>query len=231
MVRLDRLTSQEWQVRLLPLRYLGPARLGACNAGYLDTRKLEALVINELRTRILIPKNLQALVILFNEEMNEVTQEQQQRLGDIDREFSDVAGRLERLFDVLETGALSLEDLGPRIQPLRHREEQLQAAKEEIGRSVTRPDVVADQAAVTSCGEDLREALSQGPLAERAKFIKSFVHKVLVHGKEPTVRYTCPLPLDELEGQSPTFLDSIHCGGGEGNRTLGPLHAKQVLSR
>ena len=186
---------------------------GSCNARYLNTQKTEAVVSDEIRNRIMTPKNLQELVLLVDEEMIEATRDQQQRLADIDRELSDVAGRLERLYEALETGSLNLEDLGPRIQYLRHREDQLQAPREDLGQVVGRPCASADLAVVTGCAENRREVLSQGTLAERKSFLKSFVQEVLVNGEEASVRYTFPLPLDELERLSPKVLDSIHFGG------------------
>ena len=204
---------------------------GSCNARYLNALKFEALVIDEIRNLILTPTNLQELVLLVDEEMIEATRDQQQRLADIDRELSDVAGRLAHLYDVLETGALNLEDLGPRIQHLRHREDQLQATKEKLSQVVGRPCASADLAVVTSCAEDLREVLSQGTLVERKSFIKSFVQEVLVNGEEATVRYTFPLPLDDLESQSPKVLDSIHYGGAGGARTLYLFNAIEALSQ
>ena len=53
------------------------------------------------------------------------------RLKAIDAELVDVEKRLERLYEAIETSALTLEALSPRILKLRHREEQLTAAREE----------------------------------------------------------------------------------------------------
>lgn len=70
---------------------------GACNARYLNARKFEALVIDEIQQRILTPGNLNELVHLVNHEMDEAACEQRQRMTAIDGELADVAGRLERL--------------------------------------------------------------------------------------------------------------------------------------
>jgi hypothetical protein len=55
------------------------------------------------------------------------TAEHRQSLSAIVKEVADVTQRLDRLYDALETGKIKLEDLAPRIQQLRIRQEQLEA--------------------------------------------------------------------------------------------------------
>jgi hypothetical protein len=55
------------------------------------------------------------------------TAEHRQSLSAIVKEVADVTQRLDRLYDALETGKITLEDLAPRIQQLRIRQEQLEA--------------------------------------------------------------------------------------------------------
>ena len=49
----------------------------------------------------------------------------------VEAELGDVRKRLERLYEALETSELTLEALSPRIFSLRHREEQLEAARDD----------------------------------------------------------------------------------------------------
>ena len=203
---------------------------GACDARYLNARWFESFVIDQIKERILIPENLEELVRLVNEEMDGASEARRQELEAIDGELAGVAGRLERLYDALETGTLSLEDLGPRIQHLRHRQDQLRGAQEEMRRSLSeRKAELADLSLVTDYARELGEVLSRGTLVERKSFIRSFVQEVRVTGSEAAIRYTLPLPPGDAGDESPKVLDSIYCGGGEGNRTPGPLHAKRIV--
>ena len=141
-----------------------------------------------------------------------------------------MAGRLERLYDALETGALSLEDLGPRIQHLRHRQDQLRGPQEEMRRSLSKwKKELADLSLVTDSARELGEVLSRGTLVERERFIRSFVQEVRVTGSEATIRYTLPFPPNDAGDESQKVLNSIYCGGGEGDRTPDPLHAKRIV--
>jgi site-specific DNA recombinase len=58
--------------------------------------------------------------------MDAAASEHRQRLQTVVEEIADIKRRLEKLYDALETGTVSLDDLAPRIQQLRLRQEQLQ---------------------------------------------------------------------------------------------------------
>ena len=205
---------------------------GACDARYLNARWFESFVIDQIKERILIPENLEELVRLVNEEMDGTSEARHQELEAIDGELAGVARRLERHYDALETGTLSVEDLGPRIQNLRHRQDQLRGAQEEMRRSLSKPEAeLADLSLVTDYARELGEVLSLGTLVERKGFIRSFVQEVRVTGSEATIRYTLPVPLDDAGDEYPKVLDSIYCGGAGGDRTLYLFNAIEALSR
>ncbi len=58
---------------------------------------------------------------LVNEEIGAAASEHRQRLQTAVEEIADVKRRLEKLYDALETGKVSLDDLAPHIQQLRLR--------------------------------------------------------------------------------------------------------------
>ena len=104
---------------------------GACEASYLNAPKVEAFVVEKIRERILTEETIVELVTLAAEEVDEMAGEIAGRLEVIDAELGDVRKRLDRLYEALETSELTLEVLSPRILSLRHREEQLEAARED----------------------------------------------------------------------------------------------------
>ncbi len=187
---------------------------GTCNAPYLNAKKFEGLVIDKIKEHILTEENLRELVKLVNEEMDAATKDYKERLRGIAGELADVRRRLDRHYEALETGMLSLSDLAPRIQALRHRQEHLEAAEEELeGRLAGRKAELASLEVVTRYVEDLRELLSQSPLTERKAFIKSFVKEVLVTGKEVVLTYTIPLPPEGILKEHAEVLPIIQSGG------------------
>ena len=127
---------------------------------------------------------------------------------------SDVDRRLERLFDALETGKVQIADLATRIQQLRKRREELQSVKFELEQELSDRRVeLADKDIVTAYVEDLRNVLSESPLAERKSFVRSFVKEVKVTGDEVLVTYTKPmLPKGMLE-EKLSVLSIGHDGG------------------
>jgi chromosome segregation ATPase len=74
------------------------------------------------------------LVLLVNEEMHAATREHSQRLTAIVEEIDEVNRRLDRLYDALETDKIKLEDLAPRIEHPRIRQEQLRGTRVELER-------------------------------------------------------------------------------------------------
>ena len=117
-------------------------------------------------------------------------------------------------------GLISLSDLAPRIHELRHRQEQLEAAKEELEEKLTsRKMELASPEVVTRYVEDLSDLLSQSPLMERKAFIRSFVKEVLVNEKDVVLTYTIPLPPDGMVKENVEVLPFVRHGGP--NHTIG----------
>ena len=73
-----------------------------------------------------------ALVQLVAEEIDAMAGELSGRLEVGRGRAVDVRKRLEKLYEAIETGELTLEVLSPRIMSLRHREEQLEATRDDV---------------------------------------------------------------------------------------------------
>ncbi len=80
----------------------------ACGARAIPKDKLERLVTEQLKSRVLTNDNLEELVRLVNEELGSASVELKERLDTCDTELRDVNTRLSRLYDVLESGKLDL---------------------------------------------------------------------------------------------------------------------------
>ena len=122
--------------------------------------------------------------------------------------------RLERLYEALETSELTLEILSPRIFSLRHREEQLEAAREGAATQLEQRMVELPTAEeIKGYVADFREFLSEGTFPERKALIRNFVEGIEVTGDEATLTYTIPMPNDGVTSESASVLDFVQSGG------------------
>ena len=186
---------------------------GTCDSVYVNAARLEALVVEKIRDLILTKEHLEGLSHLVNEEVDVLTREYREHIDVVDGELADLQRRLDRLYDALETGKLTLDDLHARIQYLRHRQDQLRATKADAETVlVQRDEQLLDPKMVSEFVTDMRDILAQSTLAEQRAFIKSFVREIVVRGQEAELRYNMPLP-SELINRG---LSSGRPSGNEG---------------
>ena len=196
---------------------------GTCSARYLNAPRVEDFVVEKIRERILTEETIVELVTLVAEEIDAMAGELSGRLEVVEAELGDVRKRLERLYEALETSELTLEALSPRIFSLRHREEQLEAAREDAeaqleGRRVELPTTEEIREYVA----DFREFLKEGTIPERKALIRNFVAGIEVVGDEATLTYTVPMPRDGVVRESASVLDFVQSGPPKRTRTISP---------
>ncbi len=183
---------------------------GTCSARYLSAPKVEDFIVDKIRERILNEETITELVTLVAEEIDAIAGEMSGRLEVIEAELEDVRKRLEKLYEAIETSDLTLEVLSPRIFSLRHREEQLESARDDAERQLERrrvelptTDVIREYVA------DFREFLKEGTFPERKALIRNFVEGIEVVGDEATLTYTVPMPSDGVTRESASVLDFV----------------------
>ena len=186
---------------------------GTCSARYLNAPRVEDFVVEKIRERILTEETIVELVTLVAEEIDAMAGELSGRLEVIDAELGDVRKRLERLYEALETSELTLEVLSPRIFSLRHREEQLEAAREDAtGQLEQRRVELPNTEEIKEYVADFREFLKEGTFPERKALIRNFVEGIEVVGDEAVLTYTIPMPNDGVTSESASVLDFVQSG-------------------
>ena len=186
---------------------------GNCQARYLNAPKVEDYVVGKIKERILTDETITELVTLVAEEVDAMAGEFAGRLKVIQAELADVEGRLERLYDALETGQLTLEALSPRILSLRHRQDQLTAALDEAERQLEQRRVeLPGTEEIKEYVADFRALLEQGTFPERKALIRNFVQGIEVKGQEATLEYTIPMPSDGVIREGASVLDFVQSG-------------------
>ena len=172
---------------------------GACDSPRLDARQFEELVVSKIRSNILTVGNIRDLIKVVDERLDGATGDQRKRLETIESELADVLGRLDRLYDIVETTDMHVDDFKPRIRSLRERQERLESAAEGARAILAqRNSVLEDVETITAYAQDVRKFLQKSELTERRAFIETFVKEIELLPDNAVVRYTVPMPDDSL---------------------------------
>ena len=219
---------------------------GACDSPRVDARHFEELVVSSIRSNILTEGNIRNLVKVVDEQMDGVSGEQRKRLETIESELADVRGRLERLYDLVETTTeFNMADFAHRIRDHKERQERLESAAEgERAILAQRRAVLDDVRTITAYAQDMNRFLRKSELTERRAFIETFVKEIELLPDNAVVRYTIPMPDDSLiPGKAAEkvalpgpVLSTMHDGGAERTELRVSAHSppsqisKMVLS-
>ncbi len=186
---------------------------GTCSARYLNAPRVEDFIVEKIRERILTEETIVELVTLVAEEIDAMAGELSGRLEVIEAELGDVRKRLERLYEAIETSKLTLEVLSPRIMSLRHREEQLEAARDDAATQLEQRRVeLPTTEEIKGYVADFRDFLQEGTIPECKALIRNFVEGIEVVGDEATLTYTVPMPNDGVTSESASVLDFVKSG-------------------
>ena len=110
--------------------------------------------------------------------------------------------------------------MSPRIMSLRHREEQLEAAREDAETQLEQRRVeLPDTEEIARYVADFRDFLKDGTIPERKALIRNFVEGIEVMGDEATLTYTVPMPSDGAMSESASVLDFVKSSPPKRNRT------------
>ncbi|MDD5511190.1 MAG: recombinase family protein [Dehalococcoidales bacterium] len=195
----------------------------SCRARILPKDKLEGLVIKQIKERILTEECLEGLVRLVNEELDSSHNIYKERLDTVDAEHSEVRMRLSRLYDALETGKVTLDDLSPRIRELRVRQDELNKARVQLeAEAVLKDSEPIDIGKVKGYVEDLKCLLEEGDLIQSKAFLRSFIKRIEVDGDQVRIDYRLPLPAIGGDREVSEVLPIGTLGGPKGTipRTL-----------
>ena len=204
----------------------------SCNARDLPKEKIEKLVIEQIKQKVLTPEYIEGLVKLVNEELDSTHGLAKDKLDVIDLELEDVRARLAKLYDVLETGKLSLDDLSPRIKELKAKQDGLLKTRVQTEADMVLEGVQHVNADIVKAyAQDLRILLEEADFVQSKAFLRSFVKKIIVSGNKVKIQYHIPMPPDGKRTQEVGVLPIDTFGGAEGTRTPYLFNAIESLSQ
>ena len=173
---------------------------GSCDSPRVDARQFEELVVDLIRSNILTEGNIRSLVNVVDEQMDDVAGDERKRLETIESELADVRGRLDRLYNLVETTTeFNMADFAHRIRDHKERQERLESAAEGAKAILAqRRAVLDDVKTITAYAQDMSRFLKKSELTERRAFIETFVKEIELLPDNAVVRYTVPMPDDSL---------------------------------
>jgi site-specific DNA recombinase len=172
------------------------------------------------------------LVYLANKELKSANLIYHEKLDHIDLELGNVNARLDKLYDILETGKLGLDELAPRIKQLKNRQDELSKAGVMIEAEIaTRGVEPLSVAKVKDYVHDLMALLTETDIIRSKSFLRSFIENIVIHGTEGKIYYKLPVPPDGKRVVSVGVLPIDTPGGAGGVRTPYLLRAKQAFSQ
>ena len=133
-----------------------------------------------IRSNILTEGNIRSLVNVVDEQMDDVAGEERKRLETIESELADVRGRLDRLYDLVETTTeFNMADFAHRIRDHKERQQRLESAAEGARAILAqRRAVLDDVKTITAYAQDMNRFLQKSELTERRAFIETFVREI-----------------------------------------------------
>ena len=200
---------------------------GTCDTPRLSARRFERTIIDQIRVNVLTESNMKTLVELVNEELDEVFQEQKERLEAMEEELLELRRRMDRLWYAVETTDLEINDIIPRLREHQERQEKLELAAEEARAALANRPVRLGDAKITAYALEMGEFLMESELTETKAFIRSFVKEIAVAPGQAIVRYAMPMPEDSPIGRRESevvrigepVLATVHDGWGWRIRT------------
>ncbi len=200
-----------------------------CNARKFPREKLEKLVVDHIRSDILSNERLEKMALAVNEEFRSASSGLKERFDIIDAELYDVKARLSKLYDAIETGKITIDDISERIRELKDRQAELHKSRLLVeAEMAARGEERVDIEKAIQYGKDLRHMIEEASLPERKAFLRSFIKRIVIDGKQVKVAHKLPLP----SGKDKVVVLPINTfGGAEGIRTPHLFNAIEALSQ
>ncbi len=192
----------------------------SCETPRLNASRFERLIIEQIRVHILTESNIRELVRLVDEEMDGVAREERERLETIEAEKEEVRRKMDRLWYIVESSDMEVNDILPRLRVHQERQAQLDQAADQARLALTERRELLDSAnMVAKFAEEMGEFLQTSEVTEAKSFIHSFVKRIVVRPGRAVIHYTIPTPQDSpLRGGDVADVEL-----GEGVRSTVPF--------
>lgn len=166
-----------------------------CDMKLIRKEKIEGLIIDKIKSKILTEENLSKLYRMVTEEMDDNREEIDGQLDTVDRQIESLKQRLDNLYGAIETGKITVDDIAPRLRDVKAQIETLNNRRIELLNDLQAPKAPPfGMDTLKTYVEDLTDLLMNNTILNRKLFLKSFIKKIKVNYPRLDVEYTFPLP-------------------------------------
>lgn len=188
---------------------------GTCTSPYLNREKFERVIVGKIKDCILTQDNLVILTRLVNEEIILQSGELSNQLAVITHELSGIEMRLNRHYEALETGQLSLGDVSPRIKDLRAQQDRLKESQVSLIQSLSDKKVdVVNLKMMTKYVADIQQIFDESDYGDKKAFLQSFIREITVADNTVAIYYQIPSLPRQLATINP-IGDATECATGK----------------
>ena len=153
--------------------------------------------MDTIKDRVLTKEILSKLVCMVCEELEKGGTESETKRATLKNQMAEIEKKLARHYELIESNALKVADVAPRLRELNGEKEALAAEISLLNtatpRAVTFPK--PSQETVIAYVEDLRSTLNEGSIMHRKAFLNSFIRRINIKNSEAEIEYTCPIGL------------------------------------
>ena len=159
--------------------------------------RVRIVLLATIKNRLLTKETLTKLVRMVSEELQNEGTELEGKRSALKNRIAEIEKKCARHYELIESGALEIADVAPRLR-------ELNAEKESLSAEVARLDVQTPRAVnfpkpseetVAAYVEDLRHTLNEGSIMHQKAFLNSFIRRINVKDSEAEIEYTCPIGL------------------------------------
>ena len=186
----------------------------ACDGKLLNQQAAEIAVADRLRDTVLTQEHITHILGIFNAELIARGGIAENESEAIDAKLDDARKRLERLYSSLETGALEVDVVAPRIKQWKETVKQLEVTKLELTSATAEEPLLFEDAAVRAHVAEMRRLLDHGSVAARRAFLRAWIKRIEVRERTLTIEYTFPVSPFGSGGEFDVKVDEAEVGKG-----------------
>jgi hypothetical protein len=165
-----------------------------CNAKLINKKKLERIVIDQIKIHIITEKNLKELLNIVLDELRQNRESSEDKLKSINLQLDNLKNKRGKLYNILETGKLDIDDIAPRLKELNNQIDIIEKRYNEILEKKKNPEILPFSLKdLKSYIKDLKKLLNLGSIIEQKTFLKSFIKKIIVNHPKIMIEYNFPI--------------------------------------